>query len=120
MVKIHLVASAALVLCASVCSALDLFDDYRYKGTLCRMKTPVGTCVTIPDDCKGNVLSVLVHEGWLCQFFAEACGGLSHVITKDTPAFENVNWQTVTCWMTCQHSTRLSPGRSSYSVAKEH
>ncbi|KAI8346653.1 hypothetical protein B0O80DRAFT_430737 [Mortierella sp. GBAus27b] len=100
MVKIHLVASAALVLCAGVCSALDLFTDYRYKGTLCRMETPSGTCVTIPDDCSGNVHSVLIHDGWFCHFHPGDCDtkGLGHSITRNSPAFEDVNWRTVTCW----------------------
>ncbi|KAI8346654.1 hypothetical protein B0O80DRAFT_430738 [Mortierella sp. GBAus27b] len=97
MVKIHLVASAALVFCASVCSALDLYTDYEYEGTLCRMETPSGTCVKIPDACIESVLSVRIHEGWLCEFVAGQCGGFGRTITQDTPALEDVQWDFVTC-----------------------
>ncbi|KAG0225809.1 hypothetical protein BGX31_007501, partial [Mortierella sp. GBA43] len=58
MIKVHLAASAALVLCASVCSALDMWTDYGYQGDLCRIATKPADCIEIPQPCSANVRSV--------------------------------------------------------------
>ncbi|KAI8346652.1 hypothetical protein B0O80DRAFT_430736 [Mortierella sp. GBAus27b] len=110
MVKIQLVASAALMLCASVCSALDLYTDYRYQGNLCRIETLSGTCVGIPEECSGRVLSVQIHQGWVCQFYPGVCGGVSHDIRRDTPAIEDPNLKFVTCWNNWYNSSSSIEG----------
>ncbi|KAG0214841.1 hypothetical protein BGX31_000984, partial [Mortierella sp. GBA43] len=99
MVKIHLVASAALVLCAGVCSALDLYSDINYQGTLCRFATPAGNCFSIPEPCYRSVKSATIHQGWLCQLHSEdGCEGIWKDIKQDTTALPDSDWKSVACW----------------------
>ncbi|KAI8346650.1 hypothetical protein B0O80DRAFT_430734 [Mortierella sp. GBAus27b] len=98
MVKIHLAASSALILCASVCSALDLYNNYNYAGSLCRITTPPETCIVLPAACYDNVRSISLHPGWICRLHhVEQCNGNYRDIRQDMPALEDISWRAVYC-----------------------
>ncbi|KAI8346649.1 hypothetical protein B0O80DRAFT_430733 [Mortierella sp. GBAus27b] len=99
MVKIHLVASA-IVICASVCSALDLWVDYNYQGTMCHMDTPHSQCLWIPQPCNQRAYSIGNLDGWRCRFYLENnCVGAWRDATHNEPRLGPTPWKSVSCWV---------------------